>query len=128
MHHDHTSLADDLQRLLATPTGRRRSLRWLLAGAGVAAVPLVGCGGGNGATAAATASTSATTASTAGTTACSVIPEETNGPYPGDGSNSNGSGIANALTLSGIVRSDIRTSVAPGRRTAAGIPTIGVSP
>jgi len=121
MHHDHTSLADDLQRLLATPTGRRRSLRWLLAGAGVAAVPLVGCGGGNGATAAATASTSATTASTAGTTACSVIPEETNGPYPGDGSNSNGSGIANALTLSGIVRGDIRSSVAPGSATASGI-------
>jgi protocatechuate 3,4-dioxygenase beta subunit len=54
---------------------------------------------------------------------CTAIPEETGGPYPGDGTNSNGSGIANALALSGIVHSDIRTSVAPGSATAAGIRT-----
>jgi protocatechuate 3,4-dioxygenase beta subunit len=58
---------------------------------------------------------------TAATGTCAVIPEETNGPYPGDGTNSNGSGIANALTLSGIVRPDIRTSVSPGSATAAGV-------
>jgi protocatechuate 3,4-dioxygenase beta subunit len=126
MDHSHHSLADDLERMLATQSSRRRSLRWLLASA--AAVPLASCGGGgSGGDAAAstasssTGSTGTTTTTTTGT--CAVIPEETGGPYPGDGTNSNGSGIANALALSGIVRSDIRTSVAPGSATAAGIPT-----
>ena len=125
MDHSHHSLAEDLERMLATQTSRRQSLRWLFASA--AAVPLASCGGGtSGDTAASlttssTGSTSTTTTTTTGT--CSVIPEETGGPYPGDGTNSNGNGIANALALSGIVRSDIRTSVAPGSKTAAGIPT-----
>jgi len=133
MHH-HPSLADDLQRLLDTHATRRHALRWLLTGAGgSAALALAACGGAvDGGTAAsstvATTGTTGTTGSTGttGTTgngSCAVIPEETGGPYPGDGTNGNGSGIANALTLSGIVRSDIRTSVAPGSATAAGIPT-----
>ena len=127
MDHSHHSLAEDLERMLATQSSRRRSLRWLLASA--AAVPLASCGGGGGAsadtiassTSTSTGSTTTTTTTTTGT--CAVIPEETGGPYPGDGTNSNGSGVANALTLSGIVRSDIRTSVAPGSATAVGIPT-----
>jgi protocatechuate 3,4-dioxygenase beta subunit len=50
--------------------------------------------------------------------ACSPIPEETDGPFPGDGSNG-----PNALAQAGIVRSDIRTSVGSGRAaTAAGTP------
>jgi len=128
MDHQHTTLADDLERMLATQSDRRQSLRWLFAGA--AALPLIGCGGGS-TTASTTAGNGGTTSTgSTGTTTgtgsngtCSVIPEETGGPYPGDGTNSNGSGIANALTLSGIVRSDIRTSVSPGSATAAGIPT-----
>ena len=129
MDHQHTTLADDLERMLATQSDRRQSLRWLFAGA--AALPLIGCGGGSTTTASTTAGNGGTTSTgSTGTTTgtgsngtCSVIPEETGGPYPGDGTNSNGSGIANALTLSGIVRSDIRTSVSPGSATAAGIPT-----
>ncbi|MFL6634383.1 MAG: intradiol ring-cleavage dioxygenase [Massilia sp.] len=126
MDHSHHSLAEDLERMLATQASRRQSLRWLFASA--AAVPLASCGGGasgdtvTSTTTSSTGSTGTTTTTTTGT--CSVIPEETGGPYPGDGTNSNGSGIANALTLSGIVRSDIRTSVSPGSKTAAGIPTI----
>jgi protocatechuate 3,4-dioxygenase beta subunit len=128
MDHQHTTLADDLERMLATQSDRRQSLRWLFAGA--AALPLIGCGGGS-TTASTTAGNGGTTSTgSTGTTTgtgsngtCSVIPEETGGPYPGDGTNSNGSGVANALTLSGIVRSDIRTSVSPGSATAAGIPT-----
>jgi len=126
MDHQHTTLADDLERMLATQSDRRQSLRWLFASA--AALPLIGCGGGSSGSTT-TASTTTGTGSTGTTTGtgsngtCSVIPEETGGPYPGDGTNSNGSGVANALTLSGIVRSDIRTSVAPGSATAAGIPT-----
>jgi protocatechuate 3,4-dioxygenase beta subunit len=124
MDHSHLSLADDLERMLATRSSRRRSLRWLLASA--AAVPLASCGGGGSADAGTTASASPAasgTTTTATTGTCAVIPEETGGPYPGDGTNSNGSGIANALALTGILRSDIRMSVAPGSATAAGIVT-----
>jgi protocatechuate 3,4-dioxygenase beta subunit len=123
MDHSHLSLADDLERMLATQSSRRQSLRWLLASA--AAVPLASCGGGGSADAGTTASASPAsgTTTTATTGTCAVIPEETGGPYPGDGTNSNGNGVANALTLSGIVRSDIRTSVTPGSATAAGILT-----
>jgi protocatechuate 3,4-dioxygenase beta subunit len=74
---------------------------------------------------------------TANAATCSIIPEETAGPYPGDGSNGLNSGpgrpgdpnstttsggTINALSLSGIVRSDIRSSVAGVVGTAAGIP------
>jgi protocatechuate 3,4-dioxygenase beta subunit len=46
-----------------------------------------------------------------------TIPEETAGPYPGDGSNG-----PNVLTSSGIVRSDIRKSFGAATGTAKGIP------
>lgn len=45
------------------------------------------------------------------------IPEETAGPYPGDGSNG-----PNALGESGIVRSDLTTSVGEASGTAEGVP------
>ncbi|MCR1782324.1 3,4-dioxygenase subunit beta [Nocardioides carbamazepini] len=46
------------------------------------------------------------------------IPEETAGPYPGDGSNG-----PNALTQSGVVRSDITASFGTASGVAAGIAT-----
>jgi protocatechuate 3,4-dioxygenase beta subunit len=46
------------------------------------------------------------------------IPEETAGPYPGDGSNG-----PNVLTESGIVRSDITTSFGSASGVAEGVPT-----
>lgn len=52
-----------------------------------------------------------------GTGTCSVIPEETAGPYPGDGSNG-----VNALSLSGIVRNDIRSSFGSMTGAATGVP------
>lgn len=52
----------------------------------------------------------------AGGGTCSTIPTETEGPYPGDGTNG-----PNALTLSGIDRSDIRTSVGTASGTADGV-------
>jgi protocatechuate 3,4-dioxygenase beta subunit len=45
------------------------------------------------------------------------IPEETAGPYPGDGSNG-----PNVLTLTGVVRNDITTSFAGLSGTAGGVP------
>ncbi len=124
MAHDHTTLADDLATMLKSAASRRQSLRWLLAGA--AAIPLAGCGGGEGeSTSTASSSTGSGSTGSTGTTttaACSVIPEETGGPYPGDGTNRNANGVANALILSGIVRSDIRASVAGATGVAQGIP------
>ncbi|HEU4665412.1 MAG TPA: hypothetical protein VFS55_15385 [Dokdonella sp.] len=50
--------------------------------------------------------------------ACALIPQETGGPYPGDGTNG-----PNVLTQSGIVRSDIRSSFgASGSNVASGTP------
>jgi protocatechuate 3,4-dioxygenase beta subunit len=142
MHHDDhdhdQGLAHDLNRLQQQALARRRALRWLL-GAGAAtlggggALVLAGCGGGGssdtGSTSTSSGSTGSTgatgTGSTGGTTTtagCSVIPSETEGPYPGDGSNTANGSIANALALSGIVRSDIRASIAGASGVATGVP------
>jgi protocatechuate 3,4-dioxygenase beta subunit len=122
--HDH-GLAADLEAMMNMETSRRRSLRWLLAGA--AALPLIGCGGGsdssstdNSGTSTGSTGTSTGTGTTTGS--CSVIPEETGGPYPGDGTNSNASGVVNVLTQSGVVRSDIRSSFNGASGTASGVP------
>lgn len=126
--HDH-GLQHDLETLSAG-LGRRHALAWL---AGLGSMPLFACGGGDdtdsGTSSSSSSSSSSGSSSSGGTgstgsTTCSVIPEETAGPYPGDGSNSNGSGIANALALSGIVRSDIRSSFAGATGTAGGVPLI----
>lgn len=45
------------------------------------------------------------------------IPEETAGPFPGDGSNG-----PNVLTESGVVRADIRSSFGAARGRATGVP------
>lgn len=51
-------------------------------------------------------------------TANGELPEETAGPYPGDGSNG-----ANVLTESGMVRSDITSSFGSSTTKAAGVPS-----
>lgn len=115
-------LVHDLDALHRTLLPRRGALRWL-AGAGAGALPLFGCGGGGDASAAGGATTGTTTTTTtptpttgsAGT--CAVIPTETNGPFPADGSTS-----LNALLLSGIVRSDVRSSFAGATGVASGVP------
>jgi protocatechuate 3,4-dioxygenase beta subunit len=118
-HHDHGhGLREDLERLAQGQMRRRRALAWL-AGAGVGTLPLlplIGCGGGGDDTTSATTTTTTTTGTTT-TGSCSVIPTETNGPYPADGSTS-----LNALLMSGIVRSDIRSSFNGATGVAAGIP------
>jgi protocatechuate 3,4-dioxygenase beta subunit len=104
--HDHDGgLAADLATLL----GRRRFLG-LLAGAG--AVTLVGCSTGAGGAPATTAGTAV-----GGAAGCETIPSETAGPYPGDGSNG-----PNALTESGVVRGDIRSSFGSSSGVAQGVP------
>jgi protocatechuate 3,4-dioxygenase beta subunit len=124
--HDHDQgLAADLEALLKMNTGRRQLLRTLFAGA--AALPLMGCGGGSSGTATASTAVAAPTAPTTtpsapATGSCTAIPEETGGPYPADGTNSNSSGVVNVLSQSGVVRSDIRSSFNGASGTAAGVP------
>jgi len=117
-HDHHHGLGHDLTALNATILKRRRALAWL---AGASALPLIGCGGSDDANSSSTSTTTTTgtttTTTTTTTASCSVIPTETNGPYPADGTTS-----LNALLLSGIVRSDIRSSFAGATGVAAGVP------
>ncbi|MGH3878849.1 MAG: intradiol ring-cleavage dioxygenase [Actinophytocola sp.] len=111
--HDHDR---GLEFDLATLRSRRNVLA-LFGGASLAV--LAGCGTGSDAAPTPT-STAGTTGGGAGTTAAGSleeIPEETAGPFPGDGSNG-----PNVLTESGIVRSDIRTSFGDASGTADGVP------
>jgi protocatechuate 3,4-dioxygenase beta subunit len=101
-HHD-LGLQADLEQWTRNPIDRRRALQLGLVGLGAV---LIGCN-------------SATGTGTGGVDAngcVGKIPTETAGPYPGDGSNG-----ANALTRSGIVRSDIRSTLATGN-IADGVP------
>jgi protocatechuate 3,4-dioxygenase beta subunit len=94
---------------VGTLISRRRLLGVL--GLGAAGIGLAACG--------ASASTTAASSSSAGTTtgATTEIPDETAGPYPGDGSNG-----PDVLAQSGIVRNDIRSSFGTGSATADGVP------
>lgn len=56
-------------------------------------------------------------ATASGSTTTGAIPEETAGPYPGDGTDG-----PNVLTESGVVRSDIRSSFGSLTGTAQGVP------
>ncbi|KAB8044910.1 dioxygenase family protein [Janthinobacterium aquaticum] len=117
-------LASDLEVMQRQAAERRQVLRWLLAG--VATIPLASCGGSADADVASTVTTATGTGSTATATptagSCAVIPEETAGPYPADGSNTNGGSIINVLNQSGVVRSDIRASFNGATGVAAGVP------
>ncbi|MDQ1155755.1 protocatechuate 3,4-dioxygenase beta subunit [Sphingomonas sp. SORGH_AS 950] len=132
-HPDHAhSLADDL-KVMETLMARRRALKWF-AGAGTAAL-VAGCGGsdtasgsvavvsGSTASATPTPTPSATPTPTASGTsaACIADPAETAGPYPGDGTNTASGGTSNILTVSGVVRSDIRPSFLSTTTVATGV-------
>jgi protocatechuate 3,4-dioxygenase beta subunit len=102
-------LAYDLRTL-----SRRRALT-LFAGVGLAT--LVGCAPDEDAPATGSTAAPSTPTGSATSANCEEIPEETTGPYPGDGSNG-----PNVLTESGIVRSDIRSSFGSSSGTADGVP------
>ncbi|MET4639285.1 intradiol ring-cleavage dioxygenase [Mycetocola sp. 2940] len=90
---------------LHTLVSRRRVLTLLGLGVGIVALAACSTGTAGGNSAGSTAATSA-----------GEIPDETAGPYPGDGSNG-----VNVLEQSGVVRSDIRSSL-DGGTTASGVP------
>jgi protocatechuate 3,4-dioxygenase beta subunit len=134
-HDDFGGLDRDLPRFL----GRRRALG-LLAGGTMAGL-LVACGsskssdssattaaasGGSGSTASNSGSSGSSSSSsgssdtdegTTGGSTTETVPQETGGPYPGDGTNG-----PNVLTESGVVRQDIRTSFGDASGTAEGVP------
>jgi len=92
---------------VSTLIDRRRVLG--LFGGVTAASLLAACGVSSSGTGSAGSST--------GSAGLTVVPEETAGPYPGDGSNG-----VNVLDDSGIVRTDIRSSFGSSTTTAAGVP------
>ncbi|MFT3797793.1 intradiol ring-cleavage dioxygenase [Microbacterium sp.] len=107
---------------LGTLLSRRRILGLVGIGAGTAA--LAACSAVSNAASTATATATATSTPTPTPTATATsetlpageIPDETAGPYPGDGSNG-----PDVLEQSGIVRSDIRTNV-DGGTAVDGVP------
>jgi protocatechuate 3,4-dioxygenase beta subunit len=113
VHEHDRGLSHDLPTLLS-----RRRLLGVLGGAG--ALALAGCGVTGSATRTESAAPSAsppTSADSGSSTTTTEIPEETAGPYPGDGSNG-----VNVLTASGIVRSDITSSFGGASGVAEGVP------
>ncbi len=125
-HDDHEledhdrGLVFDLQTL-----DRRRMLKWLgFGGVSAGMFVIAGCSPtGSGASAATASATSGSTASAsalasaADGASCAIIPEETAGPFPGDGSNG-----PDVLSKEGVVRSDIRSSFGSSTTVAEGIP------
>lgn len=101
-HDDHGGLHRDLLATVDRRTMLRTTAR-LSAGFGI--LQFLGCGDG------------ASPTGNPVSTSCSRIPEETAGPFPGDGSNG-----ANVLNQTGVVRNDIRSSFAGLNGTAAGVP------
>jgi protocatechuate 3,4-dioxygenase beta subunit len=126
--HDHPDddppgLARDLDLL----RWRRRLLLAAAGAAGASVLGALGCGGGSDTNSSTSSSSdggsSGSGAGSGSSGTCAVSAEETQGPYPGDGSNTVGSQVVDVLSASGIVRSDIRPSFGDYSGTAAGVPT-----
>ena len=106
-HDDFGGLHRDLRQTGAA-IDRRKALRLAARfGMGLGALQLLGCGD----------SASDETTAPDGLDSCTKIPEETAGPFPGEGSNG-----PNVLNQAGVVRSDIRSSFGGLTGTADGVP------
>ena len=101
MPHAKQGLVPDLDKLHRHLTRRRAALGWLASLGG---------------------SAWAATAAPERAGACRVIPDETAGPFPANGSGRRGVPAPNALALGGIVRSDVRSSFAGAAGVAQGVP------
>jgi protocatechuate 3,4-dioxygenase beta subunit len=113
LHEEDRGLIYDIQTLIS----RRRALG--LFGGLTTAGLLAACGSGSIGSSATTGGSSVTGSATgsSGTENIVEVPDETAGPYPGDGSNG-----VNVLDDSGIVRSDIRSSFGSSTTTAESVP------
>ncbi|CAL9583099.1 intradiol ring-cleavage dioxygenase [Streptomyces sp. enrichment culture] len=104
---------------LGTLVSRRLALSFLGGVGGMAALAACGSGsgGGGGSADPATASASSPSSSSSSSSDLTEIPDETNGPYPADGTNG-----VQVLDQDGIVRQDIRSSFGDSTTTAPGVP------
>jgi len=108
-HDDKGGLHRDLLETGAAMDRRRMLRTTARLSVALGAIPLLGCAGN--------ASSIAGSDTDGGSANCvSKIPEETAGPYPGDGSNG-----PNALRTTGVVRNDIRSSFGGLRGSANGV-------
>ena len=104
-----------LQFDIGTLVGRRGVLSLIGAGS---VLGLTACAGASDSSTSTTSSSTASASSSASTdSSLTEIPDETAGPYPGDGSNG-----PDVLEESGIVRQDIRSSFGASTTTAEGVP------
>lgn len=106
---------------IPTILGRRRALGLIAAAAGT--LVLTACGGSDGSSGdidsgSGSGGTGSGGSGSSGGGGCTEIPEETNGPYPADGSQR---GVTNVLSNSAVVRRDI-TSDFDGSDTQPGVP------
>jgi protocatechuate 3,4-dioxygenase beta subunit len=117
-HPDHELEEHDRGLVYDLSTLDRRRMLKLLGFGGISASLFViaGCAPA-GSSASASASAAASAAATAAGASCAIIPEETAGPFPGDGSNG-----PDVLSQSGVVRSDIRSSFGSSITVAEGVP------
>ena len=115
-----------LQHDVAALLSRRQMIRLLgAAGVGAGLLTIVGCSpsslasgsASSAATSASSSSASASSSTAASAATCDPIPDETAGPFPGDGSNG-----PDMLSQSGIVRQDIRSSLGTSTTVAGGVP------
>ncbi|MDO0913370.1 intradiol ring-cleavage dioxygenase [Streptomyces sp. DT2A-34] len=110
-HHDDEVHEHDRGLSYDLPVLARRRMIRLMAGASL--VPLVGCTSEEE-----TSTSSSAPTSDSSSAECATIPDETAGPFPGDGSNG-----VNVLKESGVVRSDITKSFGDSAGgTAEGVP------
>ena len=119
-HGDHELEEHDRGLVYDITTLDRRRMLKLLGFGGISAGMFViaGCGpNGSSASASAAASAAGSAASSSVGASCAIIPEETAGPFPGNGSNG-----PDVLSQSGVVRSDIRSSFGASTTVAEGIP------
>lgn len=108
-------LQHDLKQMEKLQQERRKILHYAAA---MGLMPLIGCSSGT----ATTASSAPTPNPTPPSSSCVALPSETGGPFPGDGTNTSRGPTSNVLTVPGINRSDMRSSlVGFGSKTAAGV-------
>lgn len=123
-HDDFGGLHRDLAatgQAVADLTAKRFSRRHMVRALGIfgGAAMATGCGDSASPTSPTTptTTTSSRETPTPASSCTGKIPNETGGPYPGDGTNG-----PNVLVMSGVIRSDIRSSFGGMSGTAPGVP------
>lgn len=118
-HEQSLSTSSETQADVRRPMTRRQAM--LLLGGAAGAAMIVGCGNDGTLLPVETDAGGTTGGTTGGSGSCVRVAEETAGPFPADGSNSNAGVLKNVLTDARAFRTDIRSDF-DGSNTQAGIP------